>query len=84
MLDQRKVRIKETQNKFADITPVTEDIEKRLTVLEQPRMRELTVAKSFDPFKMPLLCAEHSLNDTSMSSTDFHAFEWIVPRHFLS
>ena len=34
MLNKRKTRIKDSQNKFADITPITEDIEKRLTVLE--------------------------------------------------
>ena len=47
-------------------------------------MREYTVAKSYDPFKLPLLCVERSLNNTSLSSTDFHPFEWKVPRHFLS
>ena len=31
LLDDRKVKIKEMQNKFADITPITEDIEKKLT-----------------------------------------------------
>ena len=84
IIDDRKKRIKETQNKFADVVPLTEDTEKRLTVLEQPRMRELTVAKSYDPFKLPLLSADRSLNNTSMSSTDLHAFEWKVPKHFLS
>ena len=47
-------------------------------------MRELTVAKSFEPYKLPMLALERSINDTSMSSTDFHPFEWQVPRHFLS
>ena len=84
MLNKRKTRIKDSQNKFADITPITEDIEKRLTVLEQPRMRELSVAKSFDPQKLPMLALENSLNNTSFSSTDYHPFEWQVPRHFLS
>lgn len=47
-------------------------------------MRELTVAKSFQPHKLPMLAMERNFNDTSMSSTDFHLFEWQVPRHFLS
>ena len=57
LIDDRKVKIKDMQNKFSDITPLTEDIEKRLTILETPRMRELSVAKSFEPFKLPMLAA---------------------------
>ena len=72
------------QNKYADMTPITEDVEKRLTFLEQPRMKELSVAKSYEPHNLPMLALEKSHNDTSMSSTDFHPFEWKVPRHFLS
>ena len=72
LINDRKKKIKEMQNRFADITPITEDIEKRLVVLEQPRMRELTVAKSFQPHKLPILALERNFNDTSMSSTDFH------------
>ena len=34
MLTERKTQIKVLQNKFADITPVTEEVEKRLTILE--------------------------------------------------
>jgi hypothetical protein len=63
---------------------VTEDIEKRLVFLEAPRQRELTVARSYDPTKMPILAIGKSLNDTSMTSTDYQPFEWTVPRHFLS
>ena len=84
MLAIRKTKIKTMQNKFADITPVTEDIEKRLVFLEAPRQRELTVARSFEPCKMPMLAMEKGFNDTSMSSTDYQPFEWTVPRHFLS
>lgn len=32
ILADRKKKIKEMQNKFADITPVTEDLEKRLQI----------------------------------------------------
>ena len=71
-------------NRYADLTPVTESIEKRTTVLEMPRMRELTVSKSFEPHKLPLLCQQRDFDDTSTSSTDMHPFEWQVPRSFLS
>lgn len=84
LLTERKKRIKVLQNKFADITPVTEDIEKRLVFLEAPRQRELTVARSFDPTKMPMLAMEKGFDDTSFSSTNYQPFEWTVPRHFLS
>ena len=32
IIEDRKKKIKEMQNKFADITPVTEDLEKRLQI----------------------------------------------------
>ena len=49
-------------------------------------MNELTVAKSFNPHKLPLFAAPlDQFNNTSIASTtDFHPFEWTVPRSFLS
>ena len=33
---------------------------------------------------MPILALENHFSESSFSSTDFHPFEWQVPRHFLS
>ena len=47
-------------------------------------MRELTVSKSYSPHKLPMMASLTDFNNTSFSSTDFHQFEWTVPRSFLS
>ena len=47
-------------------------------------MREISVAKSFQPYKLPMLAQENAVNDTSYYSTSTQEFEWMIPKHFLS
>ena len=56
-------------NKLSDITPFLEDYEKRMQILEMPRARMLSVAKTWEPVKLPLLAGEFQSLGPNMSAS---------------
>ena len=80
-IEATRGKVNKLVNEYADIPPRTEDIEKRLIVLETPRMRQLQVAKTYEPVNMPIFAEEISISEPS---NDFSPFEFKLPKWFLA